>query len=79
MINRLGFNAARAGRRRSRLASAPRRGFVGVNIGANKDSADPAAEYAPAARRLAPLADYLVVNVSSPNTPGLRNLQRAKR
>ena len=60
---------------RSRLAVRPRRGFVGVNIGANKDSTDRAADYVTCAVALAPYADYLVCNVSSPNTPGLRNLQ----
>ncbi len=53
----------------------PRRGFVGVNIGANKDSVDRAADYVTGCVALAPYADYLVCNVSSPNTPGLRNLQ----
>jgi len=48
---------------------------VGINIGANKDSADRIADYATMARLMAPLASYLVVNVSSPNTPGLRALQ----
>jgi len=52
-----------------------RRGVVGVNIGANKDSADRIADYASGVRAMAPLADYLTVNISSPNTPGLRALQ----
>jgi len=77
MINRLGFNndgidaAVRrlAGRRRT----AP--GIVGVNIGANRDSEDRIGDYARAVPAVAPYADYLVVNVSSPNTPGLRALQ----
>jgi len=60
---------------RSRLAIRPRRGFVGVNVGANKDSTDRAADYVICCVALAPYADYLVCNVSSPNTPGLRNLQ----
>ena len=60
---------------RARLATRPRRGFVGVNVGANKDSTDRAADYVTCARALAPHADYLVCNVSSPNTPWLRNLQ----
>jgi dihydroorotate dehydrogenase len=51
------------------------RGILGANLGKNKDSADAAADYVAGARALAPLADYLVVNVSSPNTPGLRALQ----
>jgi dihydroorotate dehydrogenase len=49
--------------------------LVGVNVGANKDSTDRAADYVTCAAALAPFADYLVCNVSSPNTPGLRNLQ----
>lgn len=76
VINRMGFNnsgAAAAQRRlRARLAGS---GVVGVNIGANKDSADRIADYAIMARQMAPLADYLAVNISSPNTPGLRALQ----
>jgi dihydroorotate dehydrogenase len=58
-----------------RLAARRRKGIVGINIGANKDSADRIADYAKAFARLAPLADYVTVNVSSPNTPGLRGLQ----
>lgn len=79
VINRLGFNnagleAARAhlqAFRRSGKASGP----VGVNIGKNRDTADAASDYVLGATALGPLADYLVVNVSSPNTPGLRALQ----
>lgn len=80
--NRMGFNnegAEAAAARLARLRSTPRgRGYVvGVNIGKNKATAaaDAAADYATCARLLAPWADYLVVNVSSPNTPGLRDLQ----
>ena len=51
------------------------RGVVGINIGANKDSVDRIADYASGVRAMAPLADYLTVNISSPNTPGLRDLQ----
>jgi dihydroorotate dehydrogenase len=51
------------------------RGIVGINIGANKDSADRIADYRTAFAALAPLADYVTVNISSPNTPGLRGLQ----
>ena len=76
VINRMGFNneggeaaAARLARRHGR------RGIVGINIGANKDSEDRIADYATMARLMAPLADYLTVNISSPNTPGLRALQ----
>ncbi len=76
LINRLGFNnqglAAVAGRLAAR---AGRGGLVGVNLGANKESTDRAGDYVTGVEALAGLADYLVVNVSSPNTPGLRALQ----
>jgi dihydroorotate dehydrogenase len=76
VINRMGFNnrgiEAMAARLRSRE---PKRGIVGINLGKNKDQADAAADYAAGTKRLGPLADYLVINVSSPNTPGLRALQ----
>lgn len=75
VINRMGFPGQGLDAVRSRLAVRPRRGFVGVNVGANKDSTDRAADYVACAVALAPYADYLVCNVSSPNTPGLRNLQ----
>ncbi|MDF1748531.1 MAG: quinone-dependent dihydroorotate dehydrogenase [Alphaproteobacteria bacterium] len=78
VINRMGFNNAGAERAENRLANArmrPLSGPVGVNIGKNKDSDDAAADYAACTTRLAPYADYLTINVSSPNTPGLRALQ----
>jgi dihydroorotate dehydrogenase len=76
VINRMGFNNAGAEAMLARLkARKGRPGVVGVNIGANKDSADRIADYASLARKLAPVASYLTVNVSSPNTPGLRALQ----
>jgi dihydroorotate dehydrogenase len=75
VINRMGFPGQGLEVALSRLAARPRRGFVGVNIGANKDSTDRAADYVTCAAALASYADYLVCNVSSPNTPGLRNLQ----
>jgi dihydroorotate dehydrogenase len=75
VINRMGFPGQGLEAARSRLAARPRRGFVGVNVGANKDSSDRAADYVACSVALAPYADYLVCNVSSPNTPGLRNLQ----
>ena len=75
VINRMGFPGQGLEAARSRLAIRPRRGFVGVNVGANKDSTDRAADYVTGCVALAPYADYLVCNVSSPNTPGLRNLQ----
>ncbi|HEX8239137.1 MAG TPA: quinone-dependent dihydroorotate dehydrogenase [Allosphingosinicella sp.] len=74
VINRMGFNNGGFEAAGKRL-SARRRGIVGVNIGANKDSADRIADYAAGVREMAPLADYLTINVSSPNTPGLRALQ----
>lgn len=75
VINRMGFNGQGLDAALSRLKARPRNGFVGVNIGANKDSEDRTADYVTCATALAPHADYLVCNVSSPNTPGLRNLQ----
>jgi dihydroorotate dehydrogenase len=75
VINRLGFPGQGLDAARARLAARPRRGFVGVNVGANKDSTDRAADYVACSAALAPYADYLVCNVSSPNTPGLRSLQ----
>jgi dihydroorotate dehydrogenase len=76
LINRMGFNnhgAAAAARRLARRGD----GTVGANIGKTKrvTEADAIADFTTSAQRLAPLADYLVVNVSSPNTPGLRDLQ----
>src|SRR5271166_5865531 len=89
LVNRMGFNnagaAAAAARLRGRVrADGPRarRGpVVGVNIGKTKavPEADAAADYAASARAVAGVADYVVVNVSSPNTPGLRDLQAADR
>ncbi len=75
VINRMGFPGHGLEAARARLALRARRGIVGVNVGANKDSTDRAADYVTCAAALAPYADYLVCNVSSPNTPGLRNLQ----
>ncbi|MDH3230126.1 MAG: quinone-dependent dihydroorotate dehydrogenase [Alphaproteobacteria bacterium] len=74
VINRMGFNNDGIEAAARNLAG-PRPGIVGVNIGKNRDTGDPVADYAACAARLGPLADYLVVNVSSPNTPGLRALQ----
>ena len=76
VINRYGLNSEGMEAVARRLAARRGRGgLVGVNLGANKDSADREQDYAVLARRLAPLAYVLTVNVSSPNTPGLRNLQ----
>ncbi|WP_379922839.1 quinone-dependent dihydroorotate dehydrogenase [Erythrobacter sp. R86502] len=76
VINRMGFNNSGAEAALSRLqARKGRSGIVAVNIGANKDSVDRIADYAVMVRKMAPYASYLCVNVSSPNTPGLRALQ----
>jgi dihydroorotate dehydrogenase len=76
VINRMGFNNGGAEAALARLrARSGRPGIVGVNIGANKDSADRIADYAVMASRMTPVASYLCVNISSPNTPGLRALQ----
>lgn len=76
VINRFGFNNGGLDAFVGRLtARRGRGGIVGANVGKNKDQTDAAADYAAGIRRCAPLADYLVVNVSSPNTPGLRALQ----
>lgn len=76
VINRMGFNNGGAAAAEARLkARAGKPGILGVNIGANKDSEDRIADYATMARIMAPYASYLAVNVSSPNTPGLRALQ----
>jgi dihydroorotate dehydrogenase len=74
LINRLGFNNEGLDRVAARLAG-PRTGILGANIGKNKDTDDPEVDFVTAARRVAALSDYVVVNVSSPNTPGLRALQ----
>jgi dihydroorotate dehydrogenase len=76
VINRMGFNNRGQVAAAVRLARRDRQaGIVGVNIGANKDSADRIGDYAAGVRAMAGLADYLTVNISSPNTPGLRALQ----
>jgi dihydroorotate dehydrogenase len=90
VINRLGFNSQGANAALKRLAAraAPSPpspasrggwggGIVGINVGANKDSADRVADYVQLIERFAAVASYVTVNISSPNTPGLRNLQQA--
>ncbi|MBY0382811.1 MAG: quinone-dependent dihydroorotate dehydrogenase [Xanthobacteraceae bacterium] len=78
IINRMGFNNDGAEVVLRRLRSrAGRGGIVGVNVGANKDSADRTADYVKLIEAFAPVASYFTINVSSPNTPGLRNLQQA--
>ena len=75
VINRMGFNNSGMAAAAKNLAARHGKGIVGINIGANKDSADRIADYVQALAALSPLADYVTVNVSSPNTPGLRGLQ----
>ncbi len=78
VINRMGFNNDGAQAVLRRLAArAHLGGIVGVNVGANKDTADRVADYVKLIETFAPVASYFTVNVSSPNTPGLRNLQQA--
>jgi dihydroorotate dehydrogenase len=74
VINRLGFNNGGIDAALSRLRPNPR---LGVNVGANRDSVDRIADYADAVARVAPCAAWITLNVSSPNTPGLRGLQDA--
>jgi dihydroorotate dehydrogenase len=76
VINRLGFNSRGLEPTLARLRARRRVGIVGVNLGKNRDSEDVAADYLEGVRRVGRLADYFVINVSSPNTPGLRDLQR---
>jgi dihydroorotate dehydrogenase len=75
IINRLGFNSGGLDAACDRLSRRIRSGIVGVNLGKNRDTDDAVDDYAEGILRAARLADYLVVNVSSPNTPGLRELQ----
>jgi dihydroorotate dehydrogenase len=88
LVNRMGFNnegaeaaARRLAARAARRASGGERLVLGVNIGKTKvvEEADAIADYVASATRLAPYADYMVVNVSSPNTPGLRHLQAVEK
>jgi len=76
IINRMGFNNGGQADAARRIAAMPRQGrVIGINIGANKDAADRIADYVAGVKAMAPLADYLTINISSPNTPGLRALQ----
>ncbi len=75
VINRLGFNNEGHEAVLKRLSQRPTSGIVGINIGANKDSEDRVGDYVAGIRKFYQLARYFTVNVSSPNTPGLRNLQ----
>jgi dihydroorotate dehydrogenase len=74
IINRLGFNNEGQDAGLRRLAAA-RSGIVGVNIGAGRESEDRAGDYVEGVARISAVADYLTINISSPNTPGLRDLQ----
>jgi dihydroorotate dehydrogenase len=89
VINRLGFNSQGADAALKRLAARARahapargpgaaKGIVGINVGANKDAADRVADYVRLIERFAAVASYVTINISSPNTPGLRDLQQAK-
>jgi dihydroorotate dehydrogenase len=75
VINRMGFNNQGLEAFAARLAGRKRAGIVGANLGANKNASDRAADYVAGLKRLTGLCDYFTVNVSSPNTPGLRSLQ----
>ena len=77
VINRLGFNSEGHATVHRRLARRSGAGIVGVNLGANKDSSDRAADYVAGIGAFADVASYFTVNISSPNTPGLRDLQHA--
>ena len=76
IVNRMGFNSDGLDAVVDRLSRRRSPGVIGVNLGKNRDSQDAAGDYALGIRRMAKLSDYLVVNISSPNTPGLRDLQR---
>ena len=76
IVNRMGFNSDGLDVVVDRLSRRRSPGVIGVNLGKNRDSQDAVADYALGIRRMAKLSDYLVVNISSPNTPGLRDLQR---
>ncbi len=76
IVNRMGFNNEGYEAARARLAARPVSGVLGVNIGPNKDAADRLADFALGVKTFAAYASYFTINVSSPNTPGLRDLQR---
>jgi len=75
VINRMGFNNSGMAAVAKNLRTRRGEGIVGINIGSNKDSTDRLTDYVDVFKLLSPLADYVTVNVSSPNTPGLRGLQ----
>jgi dihydroorotate dehydrogenase len=75
VINRLGFNNEGHAAALVRLASRPAKGILGINIGANRDTPDAIADYVAGVHAFGQVASYLSINISSPNTPGLRGLQ----
>ena len=75
VVNRYGFNNDGLATGQAHAKAAKRNGVLGINVGANKDSADRIADYALGVAGAAPVADYVTINISSPNTPGLRDLQ----
>jgi dihydroorotate dehydrogenase len=75
VINRMGFNNGGLAAALPRAKAAKRAGVLGINVGANKDATDRIADYANGVAAAAPIADYVTINISSPNTPGLRDLQ----
>ena len=77
VINRMGFNNEGHEAALARLQSRKASGIIGVNIGANKDSQDRAADYVAGIEKFSTVAHYITINISSPNTPGLRGLQSA--
>jgi len=76
VINRLGFPSQGHAAVHARLTTQPKAGILGINLGANKDSADRAEDYVKGISAFADVADYFAINISSPNTPGLRDLQK---
>jgi dihydroorotate dehydrogenase len=77
VINRMGFNNSGHQAALAHLALRPK-GIIGVNVGANKDSVDRAEDYVAGVEQFHPYADYITINISSPNTPGLRAMQSAR-
>ncbi len=75
VVNRYGFNNGGLDAGLARARTAKRTATLGINVGANKDAADRIADYTDGVRAAAPVADYVTINISSPNTPGLRDLQ----
>ena len=75
VINRMGFNNGGLAAALPRARTAKRTGMLGINVGANKDATDRIADYEAGVAAAAPIADYVTINISSPNTPGLRDLQ----